>query len=151
MKDLDKFEGHIVLYCKGYYNLDNVRFIEGLQRIWAVRCGLDVEFANSHLNENIADALYRIMEKLIPNKLEYLWQIIHREVAKTYLSQYEGLSCIEKLIMIYRSNIMRIRIKEKVHKNYRTLIKLPKPKRQVFKRIVLGNGEFNDYKLITNE
>lgn len=148
MIKLEKFEGHIVLYCKGYYRNKNVSFIEGLQRIWAVRCGHDLEYIDNSSKEYIANKLYSIISKISPKKIGFLNELIHKELSKTYLSQYEGLSSIEKLIMIYKSQIMMVQIKEKVNKNYKWLVKLPKPQKRLFNRIVKGTWDFNDYKKI---
>ena len=67
----EKFDGHIILYCKGWYNVSNVDFIKGLQRIWAVRCGLDNRPNNGDfMNEYIADHLHEIFAKCRPTKDE---------------------------------------------------------------------------------
>lgn len=142
MIELEKFEGHLVLYCKGWYSVKDVDFLTGLRRIWAIRCGFDVEHIDKSIDEYIANALYKTLKKLNPKKIEYLSELIHKEVSKTYLSTYEGLSTIETLIMIYRSEIWAVSIKE----NGKTIIKLPKPQKRLFKKIVKGKGEYNDYK-----
>ena len=155
MITLDNFEGHLILYCKGHYAVNKVDFLTGLRRIWAVRCGFDVEHIDKSIDEYIANALYRIVKKVKPNKVEYLFELIHKEVSKTYLSTYEGLSTIEILIMIYRSELSEAQVRESKAKlsgkpmsGYTTLIKLPKPQKRLFKRIVSGKGEYNDYKLV---
>jgi len=144
MVTLENFEGHLVLYCKGWYSIKDVDFLTGLRRIWAVRCGFDVEHIDKSIDEYIANALYKTLKKVAPQKTEYLTELIHKEVSKTYLSTYEGLSVIETLIMIYRSEIWSVSVKE----NGKTLIKLPKPQKRLFKKIVNGKGEYTDYKKV---
>ena len=148
MKKLDKFQGHIVLYCKGHYREEGIDFITGIQRIWAVRCGLNVEHISNSFNEYIADDMYRVLKKVNPKKLEYLWEIIHKEISNDFLGKYKGLTAIERLVYIYKNELMMLQIKEKVNTYRRTLIHLPKPQRRLFKRIVQGKGEYKDYELV---
>jgi len=139
----EKFDGHIILYCKGHYNLNNVDFITGLQRIWAVRCGLSVEHISSSFNEYIADHLHDIFAKCSPRKLPYFHQILNKGLCDNW--KYEGLSGIERAIMVYRVELMQLQIREGKRK---IIIKLPKPQKRLFKRIVSGKAEYNDYKLV---
>lgn len=148
MVTLENFEGHLVLYCKGHYSVKNVDFLTGLRRIWAVRCGFDVEHIDKSMDEYVANALYKTLKKLEPNKMDYLFELIHKEVGKTYLSTYEGLDTIETLIMIYRNQIRQVAVREKVGEKYKQTVKLPNPQKRLFKRIVSGKGEYNDYKLV---
>lgn len=147
MIKLDDFDGHIVLYCKGWYYQDDVDFLVGLRRIWAIRCGYDYQENDKSADEYIADRLFKIIVQTNP-KLDFIHfqRRLHKELSKTYLSTYNGLDTIECLIKIYRSELMMLQIKE-VRK---ILIKLPKAKKRVFSRILKGRGEYNDYKLITN-
>ena len=154
----EKFDGHIILYCKGHYNLKNVDFIVGLQRIWAVRCGLPVENARGSFNEYMANKLHEIFAKCSPKKLSYFHQIMNKGLCDEW--QYQGLNAIEKVIMIYRNELMMLQIKgtkeqhkslpigEQNKKRKVTLIELPKPQKRLFKKIVNGKGEYNDYKLV---
>jgi len=145
MEKLDKFQGHVVLYCKSHYSVKDVDFITGLQRIWAVRCGFDVGSINKSILEYIADDMYRVLQKTNPSKLEYLWQIIHKELSEnTFIKQYEDLTSIERLIMVYQNEISMLQVKD----SGKVLIELPKPQKQLFKRIVRGNGRFKDYELV---
>lgn len=144
MITLENFEGHLVLYCKGWYTNKDTDFLTGLRRIWAVRCGFDVEHIDKYIDEYIANALYKIIKKVEPNKIEYLFEIIHKEISKDYLDSYKGLTHIESLIKIYKNELSQVQIKEKS----KWLVKLPKPQKRLFKRIVSGKGEYNDYKLV---
>lgn len=144
MMELETFEGHILLYCKGHYQVKDVDFLIGLRRIWAVRCAFDFEYIDKSIDTYIANALYKILKKLEPNKIEYFFELIHNEVGKTYLSTYEGLDTIETLIMFYRSHLWQTTVKE----NGKKLIKLPKPQKRLFRGIVSGKDKYNDYKLV---
>ena len=140
MIKLDEFDGHIVLYCKGWYFQKNVDidFLVGLRRIWAIRCGYD---------EYIADRMFRIIAQTNPNiDLVHFQRRLHSEMAKDYLSTYQGLNTIEKLIKFYRSELLCLSIRD----YKKVLVKLPKVKKRVFFKIIKGNGEYNDYKLITS-
>lgn len=147
----ETFDGHIILYCKGHYNLKEVDFITGLQRIWAVRCGISVEQIRPSMNEYIADKLHEIFAKCSPQKLNYFHQILNKGLCDDW--SYKGLSAIERVIMIYRNELSQLKIRESKAKisgkpmsGYVTLIKLPKPQKRLFKKIVKGKGEYNDYK-----
>ena len=144
MVTLDSFEGHLVLYCKGHYSVNKVDFLTGLRRIWAARCGFDVEHIDKSSDEYIANALYKTLKKVKPNKIEYLFELIHKEVSKTYLSTYEGLNTIETLIMIYRGELWDTQVKDK----NKIILKLPKQQKRLFNKIVSGKGEYTDYKKV---
>lgn len=146
MKKLDSIQGHLVLYCKGHYKVANVDFLVGLRRIWAIRCGITYKEGDKSYDEYVSDELYRIFKMLNPKKAEYFMEIIHKEINNEFL--YEGLGVLERLIMIYRNEIFMIQVKDKIGKKWTNIIDLPKPKKRVFKRIVSGNGKYNDYKLI---
>lgn len=147
MIKLEEFDGHIVLYCKGWYYQDDVDFLVGLRRIWAIRCGYDYQENDKSADEYIADRMFNIIVQANP-KLDFVHfqKRLHQELSKDYLSLYQGLNTIEKLIKIYRSELIMLQIKD----DRKTLIKLPNPKNRVFSRILKGKGEYSDYKLITN-
>lgn len=145
----EKFDGHIILYCKGHYSVKDVDFLIGLRRIWAVRCGLSVEDIDNKIDEYIADRMYLIIQQVKPNSLKDIWQIIHKDLADNWhWNGRENLTPIQKIIWIYRDIIWRLQISKKGVKNYKRLIKLPKPQKRLFKKIVSGKAEYNDYKLV---
>ena len=145
----EKFDGHIILYCKSHYSVKDVDFLTGLRRIWAVRCGFGVEHIDNKIDEYIADRMYLIIEQVKPNRLKDIWQIIHRDLAdNSHWNGRENLTPIQKLIWIYRDIIWRLQIMETKEGKLKTLIKLPKPQKRLLKRIVSGKGEYNDYKLV---
>jgi len=142
----EKFDGHIILYCKGWYNIKDIDFIAGLQRVWAVRCGLQVEHINSSINEYMADKLHEIFAKCNPKKLSYFHQIMNKGLCDEW--RYEGLTAIERAIMIYANELSMLQIQENVDGKWKKLIKMPKPQKRLFKRIVSGKGQYNDYNLV---
>ena len=142
----EKFDGHIILYCKGHYNLKNVDFIIGLQRIWAIRCGLPFDSISGSFNEYIADRMYNIFKFCKPSKIDYFQDILHKGICDEW--NYKNLNGIERCIMIYANELNMLQIKDKKDKNYITLIKLPKVQKRLFKRIISGKGEYVDYKLV---
>jgi hypothetical protein len=149
MIKLEEFDGHIVLYCKGWYfqKKVDIDFLVGLRRIWAIRCGYDYEEDDKSIDQYIANRLYKIILETNPNIDLIDFQIrLHNEMAKDYLSTYQGLNTIEKLIKFYRSELLCLTIVE----NKKVLIDLPKVKKRVFFKIIKGKGEYNDYKLITS-
>jgi len=149
MIKLDEFDGHIVLYCKGWYfqkNID-IDFLVGLRRIWAIRCGYDCRENDKSADEYIADRMFKIIAQTNPNiDLVHFQRRLHSEMAKDYLSTYQGLNTLEKLIKFYRSELLCLTIRE----DKKVLVKLPKVKKRIFFKIIKGNGEYNDYKLITS-
>ncbi len=71
MITLKKFQKHIVLYCKGQYNIPKGEkgFFEGLKMIWAIRCGYDYEQTSKDTLAYIANDMYSIISKCLPHKL----------------------------------------------------------------------------------
>ena len=147
---LTTIQGHIVLFLKGHYQVPNITTIDGLQRIWAVRCGYGVDSIDKASLEHIADDLYTIFVGMNPNTdLVHFQKMVHREISKDYLQRWTDLSATEKLIMFYSSEIFGTPVREHIGEGkFKPIIKLPTPKVRVFKRILNGNAEFNDYKLI---
>jgi len=145
--EIKGIRGHMILLCKGHYKYQNI--LEAFRMIWAIRCGYDYEFAKKNqVDRYIADELYELLKLTDPKKIEYFHELLHKELQDTYKS--EELTPLERIILIYRSYLSMVQIKEKVGKKYKYLIKLPKPKKQVFNRILRGNGKYEDYKLINN-
>ena len=150
MKELKGFDGQIVLYCKGHYNLKGVGFIKGLQHIWAARCGYDVEHISDKEKEYIADEMYRILLEVAPKKTENMFEKVHKALVDNWM--YRELTAIERVIMVYCNDLMQLQVKERKPngKGYVTLLKLPRARKQTMKRIVRGNGRSGDYRLIEN-
>lgn len=139
MKELSNFEGHLVLYCKKHYHVSYVDFILGLQRIIAVYSGMDAENISKH---HILNKLAKIVTVLYSDwSIEQILFYVHDVVCSNY---YKECSVEDKLIFQYCSLIYDSQIK----RGKKVLVKLPEPQKRLFKRIVRGNGNYNDYKLV---
>lgn len=146
MITINDFQGHLTLLCKGHYKYKDI--FAAFRMIWAIRCGYDYqEEKNNFVDQHIANELYDIVKKLCPHKISYLHELIHKELSNSW--RYENLTPLECIILIYRSEIMMVEVKSKVGKKWKNFIKLPKPKKQVFNRILRGNGRYEDYTKIS--
>lgn len=143
--ELDVFDGHLVLYCKGKYETKD--FFEGLKRMWAIRCGYDYEYSNDDVYRYVANHLFKIIIRCDLQRIEHLMDDIHRELTWS-ISTPENLTPIQALIWRYRSIIIGMQVREKRGSRYYPLVRLPKPKVRVMKRILRGNGRYQDYEVI---
>ena len=144
-------QGHIILYCKSHYRVKDVSYIEGLKRIWAIRCGYDYNEADNSMLEYIANELFNIIYEICNIDIIDFQKKLHNEICNT-LYQYEKDNLpIVRVIHYYRHQIAFLQVcdynKEKNKK--KTLIKLPTPKKRLFKRILEGKGVYSDYNLIS--
>jgi hypothetical protein len=144
--ELRGIEGHIILYLKNRYSVPDVGLLEGLRKIWAIRCGYDYDEKDKSSDEYIANELWRIFKLTMPDKIDFFMNIIHREINSTW--RFDTVIPLERLIYIYCSELSGLTVREKIGEKYHTLIILPKPKKRVFKRILRGNGRYKDYELI---
>jgi hypothetical protein len=149
MVNLDVFQGHIILYCKGHYKVKTDKFFEGLKRIWAVRCGYDYEHSSSDILVYVANDMYRIIAACQPERLSYLMEVIHKEVGNQAFYKPQNMTPIEAIIWEYRSIISNLQVREKVDNKWKLLINIPKLKKQIFNRILNGNYRNDDYDKIT--
>ena len=140
-------QGRIILYCKGHYKYDD--FFEGLKMIWAIRCGYNYKYTSKDTLTYIANDMFEIIMKCKPNKIEFFMDKIHRNINDNLFFTPKNLSPIEALVWEYRSILCTLQIKEKINKNYKTLIKIPSKKESTMNRILKGKGKYNDYELIT--
>lgn len=149
--ELDDFQGHIVLYCKSHYKYPKGEkgFFEGLKMIWAIRCGYEYELTSYDSLIYIANDMYSIIKKCEPKRLQYFMETIHREIVWG-IGKPENLTPIEAIIWEYRSVLQNLQVKERFEgkKRLKWIVKLPKPKKQVFNRILNGNGRYDDYREI---
>ena len=144
---LDTFDGHIVLLCKNWYPVKNVDIFTGLRRIWAIRCALDLKFANNHLDENIANHMLDIILSSTQYETKHLFEMLHNELVGFKIGRPEELTSIEKIILFYISIITNLQIRE----DNDILIELPKPQKKIIKRIIRGNGRYEDYELLISK
>ena len=146
MKEFKGIQGHIILLCKGWYQVEDVDYLTSLKRLWAVRCGIDKEYINSSAYGSIADELYKILIESSPTEALYLQERMHNYLQSNYRFSIEKFSTMEKIIYFYISRIHSITCRE----DKKQIVKLPKPKKQILKRIIRGNGRYTDYELLTN-
>ncbi len=134
--------GHIILYCKGWYTGKNrVEFMDGLRRIWEIRCGLPK--CGSEIDKYIANAMYKILIKCEPKRESYLHELLHDSLDWN-LSVSKDATPIQRAIWFYRERLCNLKIRD----GKKLLVALPKPQKQLFKRIVAGNGRYSDYEKI---
>lgn len=162
---LETFQGHIVLLCKGHYinkKNDNNDFFENLKKIWSVRCGYDYNPNDNRVLEYIADDMFEIICNCkrinSEEKIKYFMDVLHKAVADNNGAWWKPkeMSPIKTLIWEYRTLILHLQVNNvietegrKKHKITIPIVKLPKPMKQVFYRILNGNGRFKDYDKIT--
>lgn len=147
----DKFHGHLILYCKGAYKVKTEDFFEGLKKIWAIRCGYDYNQTNRDVLRYIANDMYEIISICAPKKLPHIIGILHQELSPTASSfgKPENMLPIEAIIWEYRGALNNLKVREHNEKGkIYWIIKLPKPQRQLFNRILRGKGRYEDYKLV---
>lgn len=151
MITLEKFQKHIVLYCKGQYNIPegDKGFFEGLKMIWAIRCGYDYEQTSKDTLTYIANDMYSIISKCLPHKLPQLMDNLHREINWS-ISKPDNMLPIEAIIWEYRSILSNMQIREKPNgkKRYQWIVYLGKTQPQLFNRILNGKGEYKDYEKV---
>lgn len=145
MKEITGFKGHIVLFCKHHYG-DTSNLVEKLKMIWAIRCGYPYSETDNSVLRIIANELYSIILEYSSKDAKWLQELVHERITSWI---YADQKPINSLIIFYCCEIMNIQVKEKVTENkWKTLIKLPKPQKRLFKRILSGKGKYEDYKLV---
>ena len=170
--NLETFQGHLVLYCKGHYHrtkknskemdITSAReksqhdFFEGLKMIWAVRCGYDYNPTESdRVLEYIADEMFEIIaecKKLDSiERVKHFMDVLHKEVHNQAFHKPKDMSPIRALIWEYRTILVHLQVKERPEgkKRHVPIVKLPKPMKQTFFRILNGNGRYKDYEKIS--
>jgi len=150
---LEKFQKHIVLYCKGQYYIPegDKGFFEGLKMIWAIRCGYDYEYTSKDTLTHIANDMFNIIMQCKPEKLNFFMDKIHREINPiSNWTKPKDLTAIEAIIWEYRSILSNMQIKEKPEgkKRYKWIINLSKPQPKLFNKILKGKGEYRDYEKV---
>lgn len=145
MKTIENINGHLILLCKGHYKTNDL--LTALKQIWAIRCGYDYDEKDNLSYRYIAKNLYNILKDINSERIEYIIDRIHDEVDGKWKD--DNKLAIERIIEIYCSELAHLKVKEKVNTKYRCIIKLPKPNKRVFNRILRGNGKYSDYKLIS--
>lgn len=147
MKEFKGFEGHIILFCKNHYKCD-AGFINGMRMIWSIWCGLEYSMNDRSMDRAIANGLFKIHNSLSKKNQDDFINEIHRVF--DFPNYNKELTPLENIINFYGSEISFCQVKEKnpVTNKWVTLIKLPKPNKRLFNKILRGKGNYNDYYLI---
>ena len=140
---LTPFQGHIIVYCKLHYGGDDVSFIDGFKRLWAVKCKSN----DDDMLDYIANYLFTIICIVSDFDAVEFQKRLH-------LSLFEynprKKSAIELIISFYIFQLANLKIAKynPISGKTKMLINLPKTKKRVFKRILEGKGDYNDYNLL---
>ena len=148
---VDTIQGHIILYCKSHYQVKDVSFIEGLKRIWAIRCGYDYEEKDNSMLEYIANDLFNIIYQTYDIDIIDFQKKLHKELCNTFYRTKNTVYLIEKIIHYYKHYLAFLKVNEYDKETGITtnILKLPSPNKELFKRILKGNGVSSDYNLIS--
>lgn len=139
------FDGHIILFCKNHYQSD-ISNIEGLRRIWALRCGYDYVEGSQSSDRFIANKLYEILKTILSKKHEFFYEILHYEIERR--DRHEDSNPIETLISIYFSEIAFASVKDEKDGIITKKVILPKPQKKLFNKILNGTCSHDDYDLV---
>lgn len=141
MKDYSKdFDGHLILYCKGHYTCKD-GFLVGLRRIFDARSG--VPTTSNHMDHSVANRLFNICINSSEVTLDQLITNMHRELwTKEVFKNAEGYTALETLVLLYASYIRYRSVKQE---DGTILLKLPKPKKRIYNKILKG-GDY-DYSI----
>ena len=140
---LTPIQGHIILYCKLHYGVDGVSFIDGFKRLWAVKCKSN----DDDMLDYIANYLFEIICIVSDFDAVEFQKRLH-------LSLFEynprKKSAIELIISFYIFQLANLKIAKynPISGKTKMLLSLPKPKKRLFKRILKGKGDYNDYNLL---
>lgn len=146
----EKFDGHIILYCKGHYGaLLDVSFFEGLRRIWAVRCGIEVQYINKRFDEYIANHMLDIIKLVQPKRMDWIYETLHKHLVNPAPWVDKDLTPIELVIRHYGDILSNLQINERLDDgSLINLVSLPKPQKGLFNRIINGKAKKDDYSLV---
>ena len=146
--EITPIQEHIILYCKFHYYVDSVSRIEGLKRLWAARCGYDYNEQDNSCLEYIANDLFKIICTISNFSIIEFQKELHKAMFDYYRSEKD--SVIERVINYYIFQLSYISVADYNATSGKTkmLLNLPKPKKRLFKRILKGKGDYNDYNLL---
>ena len=143
--NLTPFQGHIILYCKLHYGVDDVSFIDGFKRLWIAKCKED---GSDDMLDYIANYLFEIICTVSDfDAVEFQ--------SRLHLSLFEynpkKKSAIELIISFYIFQLSNLKTSEydSISGKIKMLLTLPNPKKRVFNKIISGKGDYIDYKLLT--
>lgn len=146
--EITPIQGHIILYCKFHYDYDGISRIEGLKRLWAARCAYDYNEQDNSCLEYIANDLFEIICAISNFNIIEFQKELHKAMFDYYRNEKD--SVIERVINYYIFQLTYITVADYNPTSRKTtmLINLPKPKKRLFKKIISGKGNYNDYKLL---
>ena len=146
--EITPIQGHIILYCKFHYDADGVSRIEGLKRLWAARCAYDYNEQDNSCLEYIANDLFEIICTISNFSIIEFQKELHKAMFDYYRSEKD--SVIERVINYYIFQLSYITVADynPISGKTKMLLNLPKPKKRLFKRILKGKGDYNDYNLL---
>jgi hypothetical protein len=137
MNKLTKFEGHVILYCKGHYR--NKNFLNGLYKIFSLY------YCYDYLEEDVPE---KDKIKFINNIAKFFFTIISKlknckSLKEISLGSHDVLNSsdllpMENIIFYYKNIILTSEIKDS----------LPEPNKDLFKKIFEENFNYNYCKLI---
>lgn len=144
MIELEANDGHMILYAKGWYDVDEVTYIQGAGVLQAAYCGWSAHELDEIPYEGLADRLHRILvECLSPYHLENLMPSLHRHMMHGTWRMFpdaKDKTPIEITILFYLSKLQNLQIRDT--KNEETMIKLPKPQKRKIKTLLRGKKPF---------
>jgi hypothetical protein len=142
---LTPIQGHLILLCKGHYKYEDL--FDALKKIWAIRCGWDWNLARNDTYTYIANDLFEILSLCKNLDVNITMENIHRSINDS-LGKPENLLPIQALIWEYRCQLSNIKVREtNENGEYYDLITLPESNKELFERIIKGEGKYDDYKL----
>ena len=146
--EITPIQGHVILYCKFHYHVDNVSRIEGLKRLWASRCSYDYNENDNSCLEYIADDLFDIICTISNFNIVEFQKQLHKAMYNYYRDEKETI--MERIINFYIFQLAYITVAEynPISRKTKMLLNLPKPKKKLFRKIISGKGDYNDYKLL---
>ena len=147
--EITPIQGHIILYCKFHYDADGVSRIEGLKRLWAARCAYDYDEQDNSCLEYIANDLFKIICTISNFSIIEFQKELHKATYNYYRDEEDTI--MERIVNYYIFQLAYITVAEYNPISGRTkmLLNLPKPKKRLFKKIISGKGDYNDYKQLT--
>jgi len=135
MIEVGDLDGHLILACKGWYDVDGVSIIDSLGRIQAGFCGWSAK-KHGVPKEALCDRLYKIINKCSRKEPVHIMEQLHRWMINGHWTHSkEEMSDMDKLIYFYRSQIHGLQIMN----DGNVLIKLPKPQKRAAKKLIAGN------------
>ena len=143
--EITPIQGHIILYCKLHYGVDDVSFIDGFKRLWTAKCKED---GSDDMLDYIANYLFEI----ICTVSEFDAVEFQNRLHLSFLEYNpKNKTALELIISFYIFQLSKLKTSEydSISGKIKMLLTLPNPKKRVFNKIISGKGDYIDYKLLT--